>query len=64
MPRVAPAFEIRLLDGSWLRIYASGRVKGIGHDAIINRIPALLSAAVAAAVVDERATARDGELPR
>lgn len=40
-----PAFEARLLDGTWLRVYASGVVTGVEHDVVFNRIPALINLA-------------------
>jgi hypothetical protein len=47
MPDVRPAFEARLLDGSWLRVFASGRIEGVQHDLVINRIPAMINQALA-----------------
>lgn len=46
-----PAFEARLSDGSWLRVYASGRLEGVEHDVIVNRIQAIINHAVACATL-------------
>lgn len=42
-----PAFEARLADGTWLRVYANGTLEGAKHDIIINRIPVMINQAVA-----------------
>lgn len=44
-PGEQPVFEARLLDGTWLRIWLDGRIEGISHDIVINRIPALVNQA-------------------
>jgi len=57
---IEPAFEIRHADGSAQRIWPDGRVEGFGPSpVIINRIPAIVNAAIAGERVrQERAASR------
>jgi hypothetical protein len=61
MPDERPAFEARLLDGSWLRVFASGRVEGVQHDIVINRIPAMINQALAQEMMTETINAEQNQ---